>query len=71
MNRFAPEIYDAATPGKAFWLIAPPIGGFLFVALLTLIATTTYDAAMMQAHDATEAVWVHAVSPSPLGNGVL
>ena len=71
MNRFVPEVHDAANPGKAFWLIAPTIGGCLFAALLTLIATTTYDAAMMRAHDATEALWVNATSPPALGTGVL
>jgi hypothetical protein len=71
MSRFEPEFHGAGNPGKAFSFIAPPIGGFLFLALLTLIATTTYDTAMMQTHYAAEAAWANAISPSPRGAGVL
>jgi len=71
MSRFETEIRSTGKPERAFVFIAPPVGGFLILALLSLIATTTYDTAMMQMHDAAEAAWIHAVSQSPHGAGVL
>ena len=54
----------AGEAGRAFWFIAPPIASLMFFALVTLIAVTTYDTAMMQTNHVTEAAWAHAIIPA-------